>query len=85
MRRTEGTYIMYIKERGEKMEMPGIEPRASYMQSMRSTTELHPPVTTLPYFHILGNKPIFCILWQDFCQNIYSANSETSTIFKSVF
>ena len=24
------------------MEMPGIEPGASYMQSMRSTTELHP-------------------------------------------
>ena len=33
---------MYIKEQGEKMEMPGIEPGASYMQSMRSTTELHP-------------------------------------------
>ena len=28
------------------MEMPGIEPGASYMQSMRSTTELHPPYTT---------------------------------------
>ena len=26
------------------MEMPGIEPGASYMQSMRSTTELHPPL-----------------------------------------
>ena len=25
------------------VEMPGIEPGASYMQSMRSTTELHPP------------------------------------------
>lgn len=24
--------------------MPGIEPGASYMQSMRSTTELHPPL-----------------------------------------
>ncbi len=24
--------------------MPGIEPGASYMQSMRSTTELHPRV-----------------------------------------
>ena len=24
------------------LEMPGIEPGASYMQSMRSTTELHP-------------------------------------------
>ena len=25
-----------------KVEMPGIEPGTSYMQSMRSTTELHP-------------------------------------------
>lgn len=25
-----------------QVEMPGIEPGASYMQSMRSTTELHP-------------------------------------------
>ena len=25
-----------------QMEMLGIEPRTSYMQSMRSTTELHP-------------------------------------------
>lgn len=25
-----------------QLEMPGIEPGASYMQSMRSTTELHP-------------------------------------------
>ena len=24
--------------------MPGIEPRASYMQSIRSTTELNPPM-----------------------------------------
>ncbi|MED6259283.1 hypothetical protein ATANTOWER_020230 [Ataeniobius toweri] len=30
------------------MEMPGIEPGASYMQSMRSTTELHPPKRTPP-------------------------------------
>ena len=28
------------------VEMPGIEHGASYMQSMRSTTELHPPYTT---------------------------------------
>ncbi len=28
------------------MEMPGIEPGASYMQSMRSTTELHPHLMT---------------------------------------
>jgi hypothetical protein len=27
--------------------MPGIEPGASYMQSMRSTTELHPLLNTL--------------------------------------
>ena len=26
----------------KQMEVPGIEPGASYMQSMRSTTELHP-------------------------------------------
>ena len=26
-----------------KMEMRGIEPRTLYMQSTRSTTELHPP------------------------------------------
>ena len=26
----------------KRLEMPGIEPGASYMQSMRSTTELHP-------------------------------------------
>ena len=26
------------------LEMPGIEPGASYMQSMRSTTELHPRI-----------------------------------------
>ena len=28
------------------MEMLGIEPRTSYMQSMRSTTELHPQPDT---------------------------------------
>ena len=27
----------------KEVEMPGIEPGASYMRSMRSTTELHPP------------------------------------------
>ena len=30
------------KEKNIDMEMPGIEPGASDMQSMRSTTELHP-------------------------------------------
>ena len=30
--------------------MPGIEPGASYMQSMRSTTELHPLAETLVTF-----------------------------------
>ena len=30
------------------LEMPGIEPGASYMQSMRSTTELHPPYFMQP-------------------------------------
>ncbi len=28
------------------LEMLGIEPRTSYMQSMRSTTELHPRIVT---------------------------------------
>ena len=32
------------KPRQNHMEMPGIEPGASYMRSMRSTTELHPLV-----------------------------------------
>ena len=34
--------IGYSKKKRKHMEMPGIEPGASYMQSMRSTTELHP-------------------------------------------
>ena len=29
------------------LEMPGIEPGTSYMQSMRSTTELHPHAVRL--------------------------------------
>ena len=33
--------MKFVNER-KKLEMPGIEPGASYMQSMRSTTELHP-------------------------------------------
>ena len=32
------------KPRQNHMEMPGIEPGASYMRSMCSTTELHPLV-----------------------------------------
>ena len=35
--------IYQLLHEQEIMEMPGIEPGASYMQSMRSTTELHPP------------------------------------------
>ena len=35
------------------LEMPGIEPGASYMQSMRSTTELHPqPAASLPLISV---------------------------------
>lgn len=34
--------IRLKKKKLRKVEMPGIEPGASYMQSMRSTTELHP-------------------------------------------
>ena len=30
--------------------MPGIEPGASYMQSMRSTTELHPHIVSISKF-----------------------------------
>ena len=36
--------------------MPGIEPGASYMQSMRSTTELHPQLEIcekITYFNML--------------------------------
>ncbi len=37
-----------VKKKKKNLEMPGIEPGASYMQSMRSTTELHPlPVQLL--------------------------------------
>ena len=36
------TQLDVAKKKGKQMEMPGIEPGASYMQSMRSTTELHP-------------------------------------------
>lgn len=36
--------------------MPGIEPGASYMQSMRSTTELHPP----------PSEPRGCRKWRPF-------------------
>ena len=32
------------------MEMPGIEPGASHMQSVRSTTELH-PLTLVSFKH----------------------------------
>ena len=32
----------YVQICSKDVEMPGIEPGASYMQSMRSTTELHP-------------------------------------------
>ena len=31
-----------MEVKNSQVEMPGIEPGASYMQSMRSTTELHP-------------------------------------------
>ena len=41
--------------------MPGIEPGASYMQSMRSTTELHPLLSTVDWLQRLGNA-----IWQLF-------------------
>ena len=36
--------------------MPGIEPGASYMQSMRSTTELHPPLISYSTIKIANEK-----------------------------
>ena len=33
----------------KRMEMPGIEPGASHMRSMRSTTELHPQSTRMGF------------------------------------
>ena len=41
------------------MEMPGIEPGASHMRSVRSTTELHPQ-QSLPreFFGIDSNTPV---------------------------
>ena len=36
--------------------MPGIEPGASYMQSMRSTTELHPPLICYSAIYIAVKK-----------------------------
>lgn len=41
------------KVKKKDMEMPGIEPGASYMQSMRSTTELHPQPLKGGFFEIL--------------------------------
>ena len=38
----EGPIIQYLKYLCSKMEVRGFEPRASRMQSERSTTELHP-------------------------------------------
>jgi hypothetical protein len=39
--------IVITLEQCKKMEIPGIEPGASYMRSMRSTTELY-PLTNCP-------------------------------------
>ena len=39
----EGQLELFFREKqSQYLEVLGIEPRASYMQSMRSTTELHP-------------------------------------------
>ena len=38
--------------------MPGIEPGASYMQSMRSTTELHPPLISYSTIKIANENGI---------------------------
>lgn len=42
--------------------MPGIEPGASYMQSMRSTTELHPLLHSAAYC-FCGDKLYFLAFW----------------------
>ena len=38
----EEQFEYYREKQNQRLEVPGIEPGASYMQSMRSTTELHP-------------------------------------------
>ena len=50
--------IFQIHKRKEikELEMLGIEPRASYMQSMRSTTELHPPLISYSTINIAIEK-----------------------------
>ncbi len=45
--------IHHIKPMMKRVEMPGIEPGASYMQSMRSTTELHPLIEQTHTFMVL--------------------------------
>ena len=48
------------------MEMPGFEPGASYMQSMRSTTELHPLEIFVKQQHF---SPIFFISHATLCHS----------------
>ena len=49
-----------IARKEKKMEMPGIEPGASYMRSKRSTTELHPQCNSgsnfMSYFNAFTNS-----------------------------
>ena len=35
-------WLTEVSNKGSQVEVPGIEPGASYMRSTRSTTELHP-------------------------------------------
>ena len=44
--RRKNTKIWQNKEKNENMEVQGFEPRTSRMQSERSTTELHPLVSS---------------------------------------
>ena len=62
------------------VEMPGIEPGASYMQSMRSTTELHPPPSLIWFlkfsaivysldFFFFSNKSLYIYMGFQFSKN----------------
>ena len=42
MKKKKEKEILKYFEKKKTVEVPGIEPRASHMQSARSTTELHP-------------------------------------------
>ena len=54
--------LRFFLPRVHMLEMLGIEPRASYMQSMRSTTELHPHILPgLPMVHNMSQHVLSSI------------------------